>query len=102
MKFKYFWIAEYWDGTTIEQYRDNGEIQWKDVDKSQLKVVSWAQKKLFGIRTVIKASVNLECGDIPIICRRNHIGIGISSMKEKGRRIEYLLGKNGEYIIKLE
>ena len=102
MEFKYFWIVKYQDGTIIKQYHDNKETQWKDIDQSELKVISWAKKRLFGIGTVIKASITLKRDDIPMICRRNHIGIGILSMKEKGRRIEYLLGKNGEYTIKLE
>ena len=99
---KYFWIAEYRDGTIIKQFQNKEEIQWKEVDQSQLKRVSWAQKTLFGFKTVIKATVELELGEKVAICRRNHIGIGISNMKEKGRRIEYLLGKNNKYTIKLE
>jgi hypothetical protein len=99
---KYFWLAEYRDGTIISQFMDGREIMWKEVDQIQLKKLSWAKKALFGIRTVIKTSINLESTDTPMICRRNHIGVGLVSMKEKSRRTEYLLGKNGEYTIKLE
>jgi hypothetical protein len=102
MKFKYFWIAEYQDGTIIKQFQGKKEIQWSDVDQSQVKQLSWAQKTLLGLKTVIKTTINLKLTDMPMICRRTHIGIGMTNMKEKRRKIEYLLGKNGEYTIKLE
>lgn len=101
-KFKYFWIAEYSDGTIIKQFKFTKEIQWKEIDQSQLKRISWAKKTLLGLKTVIKSTINLESTDTPMICRRTHIGIGVTGMKEKDRRVEYLLGKNGKYIIKLE
>lgn len=100
MKQKYFWQVEYYSGIIRKQFENNNEITWKEVDESQIRKVSWVKKTLFGSK--IKATIELEPGEKVVICRRTHIGIGVSSMKEKNRRIEYLLGKNGEYTIKLE
>jgi hypothetical protein len=99
MSLKYFWIVEYRDGTIIKQFNKNEEILWKEIDESQIKTVSWAKKTLFG--TKIKASINIKPHEKIAICRRNHIGIGVKS-GETERLTEYLLGKNGEYTIKLE
>ena len=99
MKLKYFWHVEYRNGATIKQFQNGEEIMWKDVDESQIKKISWVKRCLFYNKT--KASITLNPGDTPMICRRTHIGIGVISGKETGRKMEYLLGKNGEYTIKV-
>lgn len=99
MKLKYFWQVEYRSGAIRKQFENGDEIQWFEIDESQIKKVSWMKKTIFGSKT--KASIELEPGEKIMICRRNHIGIGVTSGKEKDRKIEYLLGKNGEYTIKV-
>lgn len=90
---------EYWDGTVIKQFQNGTEIMWGEINTSQIKKLSWVKKTLFGTKT--KATINLGLCDTPEICRRTHIGM-TSDGKETGRKMEYLLGKNGKYTIKLE
>ena len=96
---KYFWRVQYFDGTIINQFTHGKEIQWSEIDESQIKKASWMKKMLFGSKTM--ASIELKQNEKILICRRTHVGIGIVSGKEKERKMEYLLGKNGEYILKL-
>lgn len=100
MSLKYFWRVEYRDGSKIDQFQNGKEIMWKEIDQSQIKKVSWMKKRRI-LPPKIAASIELEPGEKIAICRRTHIGIGATSGKETGREMEYLLGKNGEYTIKI-
>lgn len=109
-KLKYYWIATYNDGTTYSQFNSDGtENLWGDVRHYDVVNVAWSQ---FPIRLSNKIktptswalfpkrhSLNYESGDKIVICRRNHIDF--SARGEKGRRIEYILGRDKEEIIKL-
>lgn len=96
MKLKYFWQVEYRSGVIRKQFEHGDEIQWFEIDQLQIKTLSWMKKTIFGTKT--KATMSLSPGDTPMICRRNHILLGsVDRIK-----MEYLLGKNGEYTIKLE
>lgn len=95
MKLKYFWQVEYHSGTIRKQFENGDEIQWFEINESQIKKLSWMKKTLF--RSKVKASIELDPGDKLMICRRNHITPG----RAEPVKTEYLLGKNGEYTIKI-
>lgn len=100
MKLKYFWSVEYHDGSKIDQFHNGIETMWKEIDQTQIKKVSWMKRRRI-LPSKIVASITLNPGDTPMICRRTHISMGATSGKETGRKMEYLLGKNGEYTIKI-
>ena len=101
---KYFWIATYTNGTSISQFDpDTGEeCQWKEVDKSRVCRVTWAEfsrklsKKVkldtISVRRPKMRHVDFDPNDEILICRRNHISFSFN-MESKGNRIEYLIGK---------
>ncbi len=107
---KYYWIVTYNDGTIYPQFNPDGtENLWGDVRQHDVTNVAWSQ---FPMRLSSKIetptkwvlfpkrhSLDYKSDDKIIICRRNHIDF--SARGEKGRRIEYILGKNKEEIIKL-
>ena len=110
MILKYFWSVKYNDGTTFSQFDSDGtENMWGDVDQEKVRNVTWCQfswnlsrKIELPTKWVIfpkKYSLNFDPGDKIFIVRRNHIDF--SARGEKGRRIEYILGKNDKEIIKL-
>ena len=107
---KYYWVATYTDGMTHPQFNlDGTENMWKDVDQNKVVKVSWCQfsRKLSSKIEIPtnwslfprKHSVDYTITDKIFIVRRNHIDF--SARGEKGRRIEYILGKNDKEIIKL-
>lgn len=107
---KYYWVATYEDGTTHPQFNPDGtENLWKTIDQDKVVKVSWCQFSLklsskieIPTRWAVfprKHSLDYNITDKIFIVRRNHIDF--SSRGEKGRRIEYILGKNGEEIITL-
>ena len=106
----YYWVATYEDGATHPQFNPDGtENAWGDVRQDDVIRVSWCQFPLKLSRKIEiptkwvvfprKQSLDYEPGDKIIICRRNHINF--SARGEKGRKIEYILGRNDEEIIKL-
>lgn len=95
MKSKYFWQVEYHSGVIRKQFENGDEIQWFEINISQIKKLSWMKKTLFGSK--VKASIELDPGDTPMICRRNHITPG----RADPVKVEYLIGKNDEYTIKI-
>jgi len=107
---KYYWKVVYNDNTTFSQFNSDGsENMWKDVNQSNVVKVSWRQFSLTLSRKIesptkwvllpSEISLDIADGDDIFICRRNHIDF--SARGEKGRRIEYILGRNKEEIIKL-
>lgn len=114
---KYFWIASYTNGTSISQFDpDNGEErQWKEVDKSRVCRVTWAEfsrklsKKVkldtISVMRPKMRHVDFDPNDEILICRRNHISFS-ANIKIKGHKIEYLIGKpksgNDNIIVRLE
>ena len=110
VKLKYYWVATYDDNTNHPQFNPDGtENLWRDVNQDKIVKVSWCQFSL-GLSKKIeiptnwvlfpkKYSLKYDITDKIFICRRNHIDF--SSRGEKGRRIEYILGKDKETIIKL-
>ena len=110
IQLKYYWIVKYRDGTTFQQFNSDGtENLWGDVHQENVINVAWCQFSLNLARKIRiptkwvllpqKQSLDYEQNDEIFICRRNHINFSGSS--EKGRKIEYILGKNNEEIIKL-
>lgn len=110
MKLKYYWIVKYVDGTTFSQFNPDGtENLWGNVDQTKVVNVAWCQfprklsKKIeIPTKWVVfprKRSLDYEPGDEIFICRRNHITFNMS--REKGRQMEYILGRNKEEIIKI-
>ncbi len=108
MTLKYYWIAEYSDGTKFPQFNPDGtENMWGKVQQHDVIRVSWKQfsRKLSNkieipTRWVVfpkQHSLDIEFEDEIFICRRNHIDF--SAQGEKGRRTEYILGKNEEELI---
>lgn len=114
---KYFWIATYTNGTAISQFDpDTGEeCQWKEVDESRVCRVTWAEfsrklSKKIKLDTISvwrpkMRHVNFDPNEKILICRRNHISFS-PSIKTKGHKIEYLIGKpigdNENIIVRLE
>jgi len=110
VKLKYYWVVVYEDGTSYPQFNPDGtENLWKNVDQDKIISVSWHQfSRTLSNKIEMptnwtlfprKHSIKYDIKDEVFICRRNHIDF--SSRGEKGRRIEYILGKNGEEVIKL-
>jgi len=108
---KYYWIVTYTDGTELSQFEDTGkENMWKEVRQDDVIRVSWRQfsrKMAKRIETPVKwvlfptsHTLDYKPGEKIIICRRNHIDFSTGN-GEKGRRTEYILGKDKEEIIKL-
>lgn len=107
---KYYWVATYEDGTIHPQFNPDGtENLWKGVDQNKVIKVSWCQfsrglSKKVGISTSWalfprKHSVEYDITDKIFICRRNHINFSVHG--EKGRRIEYIIGKNDSEVMVL-
>ena len=108
---KYYWIVTYSDGSTFAQYNSDGsENMWGEVQQDNVVKVSWKQ---FSITLSNKIEIptkwvlfpseySLDFGpeDKILIVRRNHINFSPSG-EDKGRHIEYILGKNGEELIEL-
>ncbi len=108
---KYYWIVTYTDGSRFAQYNPDGsENMWKEVQQDDVVKVAWKQ---FSITLSNKIEIptkwvlflseySLDFGpeDKIFIVRRNHINFSPSG-EDKGRRIEYILGKNGEELIEL-
>lgn len=110
MKLKYYWVAIYTDGTIHPQFNlDGTENLWSDVDQDRVVEVSWCEfsRKLSNKIDIStkwalfprKHSLKYKLRDKIFIVRRNHIDFSVSG--EKGRRIEYILGKNSKEIINL-
>lgn len=109
-KLQYYWIADYSDGTKFPQYNSDGtENMWGEVNQDDVIRVSWKEFSLtLSSKIEIPTkwalipsthSLDVETTDEIFIVRRNHIDF--SARGEKGRRIEYILGKNKEEIIVL-
>ena len=110
VKLKYYWVVTYDDDTNYPQFNPDGtENRWGDVDQDKVVEVSWRQfSRKLSNRIEIptswallpkKYAIKYDMTDNILIFRRNHIDF--SSRGEKGRRIEYILGKDNEEIIKL-
>lgn len=110
VKLKYYWVVVYGDNTNYPQFNPDGtENLWKNVDQDKVISVSWRQFSRTLSNKIEMAtnwalfpkeySIKYDITDKIFICRRNHIDF--SARGEKGRRIEYILGKNGEEVIKL-
>lgn len=109
---KYYWNVTYTDGTGLSQFdsKTGKENMWKEVRQDDVIRVSWCQfsrKMSKRIETPTKwvlfptsHTLDYEPEDKIIICRRHHIDFSGGS-GEKGRRTEYILGKNKEEIIQL-
>jgi len=108
---KYYWIVTYLDGTTYPQFNDDGtENMWGDVEQEKVRNVAWCQFTVKLSRKIKiptrwtlfpkKESLDYEPGDEIFICRRNHINFSNTKGTE-AQRIEYILGKNKEEIIRL-
>ena len=111
VKLKYYWMVMYDDNTNYPQFNSDGtENLWKEVDQNRVIRVSWCQfsrrlsnKVEISTKWALfprKYSLNYDITDEIFICRRNHI-IFSESHGEKGRKTEYILGRNKEEIIKL-
>ena len=106
----HYWKVVYTDGTTLSQFNHDGtENPWGNVQQDKVNRVSWYQ---FSRKMSKKIDIPTKWALFPthhgldynpedkiFICRRNHIDFSASS--GKGRKIEYILGKNGKEIIKL-
>lgn len=110
VKLRYYWVVTYQDGTTYSQYNSDGtENLWKEVNQDNVVRVSWKEFSLVLSNKVEIStkwsvlpkthSLNVETTDDIFIVRRNHIDF--NAWGEKGHRIEYILGKNKDEIIKL-
>jgi len=115
---KYYWIVWYRDDYAVPQFdpESGEENSWKDIDQSSVRMISWAQfsKKLSkkvkipteSVRKPGMTSIEYDPGDSIIIARRNHVQIRYVSKIDQyinggNNKIEYILGKNGEELIKL-